>query len=395
MENQSTGLYPLVKKVSLWLIGVFAVIIFINKAWENLDAGEIAVIQSPISGNLTVAMTPGWVWQGGGTITKYKRSNQLWFDPKESDGATPINVGFNDFGQGAVFGSVRWYMPSNQKDILKLHQDYGTQEAIEQKLIKQAITKGLFFTGPLMSSKEAVSEKKTALLTYSEDQANNGIYRTRAIKNKDTLIDSNSKLLEIVYKNGIPQVVKASDVDVYGVVLSNLTISKIDFSGPVTKQIEDQQKLVMAVQTSKATAQKAIQDAITTKANGEASAAKAKWEQEVIKAKLVTKAEADKEVATLDVQTALLKKQKLILEGEGEAAKKRLAMQANGALEQKLATYEKVQKYWAENIPKYQGNWVPTYMSGGTGAGNAGFNFMELMSAKAARDLGLDMSNKK
>lgn len=386
----------LLKKISLWIVAVIVAVLFVNKAWENLDAGEIAVIQSPISGTLTVETSPGWIWQGGGNVTKYNRSNQLWFSTEEGEGTSAaIKIGFNDFGEGKVSGSVRWYMPASQKDILLLHRDYGTQESIEQKLIKQAITKSIYMSGTLMSSKEAVSEKKSALLIYAEDQANNGIYKTRAIKNKDTLAD-NTKLLEVVYaKSGAPQVIKASDVAVYGVTLSNLTINNIEFSGPVTKQIADQQKLVMAVQTSKATAQKAIQDAITTKAKGEANAAKAKWEQEVIKTKLVTQAQAAKDVAELAVQTASLNKQKDILEGEGIAAKKRLVMQADGALTQKLATYEKVQKFWADAFQNYGGNLVPTYVSGGGGSGNAGFNFMELMSAKAAKDLGLDLNNKK
>jgi hypothetical protein len=137
-------------------------------------------------------------------------------------------------------------MPTNKESVLKLHSDYGTQESIEFKLIKQAVTKAIYMSGPLMSSKEAVSEKKTALLTYTEDQANNGIYRTRAIATKDTLSDTNTKLLEIVYKDGKPQIVKASDVAIYGVTLSNFTINEITFSDAVTKQIANQQRLVMS-----------------------------------------------------------------------------------------------------------------------------------------------------
>jgi hypothetical protein len=381
--------------------GILAVILAFN-CFEDVSAGEIAVIQSPVTGALTVVTTPGWAWQGGGTVTKYKRSNQLWFSNKEDEGGSTngaIKIGFNDFGEGTVSGSVRWYMPTNTEHILKLHRDYGTQESIEIKLIKQAVTKAIYMSGPLMSSKEAVSEKKTALLTYTEDQANNGIYRTRAITTKDTLsADANTKLLEIVYKNGIPEIIKPSDVATYGVVLSNFTINEIIFSGTVTKQIADQQKLVMSVQTSKANAQKAIQDAITTMKQGEADAAKAKWEQEVIKAKIVTEAQARKDVAVLDVQTAELRKQKDILEGEGIATKKRLIMQADGALDQKLQTYKEVQKYWADAFANYGGSLVPQFVSGGNGGangGNAGLNFMELMSAKAQMDLSLNLNNKK
>lgn len=395
MENLISN----IKKFALIIGVVIGGIVLVSNLFENINAGEIAVIQSPVTGELSVVTSPGWCWQGGGTVTKYQRSNQLWFSNKEDEGGSgAIKIGFNDFGEGTVSGSVRWYMPLNKEHVLKLHRDYGTQESIEFKLIKQAVTKAIYMSGPLMSSKEAVSEKKTALLTYTEDQANNGIYRTRAIASKDTVSDTNTKLLEIVYKNGTPEIIKPSDVATYGVVLSNFTINEITFSDAVTKQIADQQKLVMAVQTAKANAQKAIQDAVTTMKQGEARAAKAKWDQEVIKARLVTEAQSRNAVAVLDVNTAEMRKKKDILEGEGIATKKRLIMQADGALDQKLQTYKEVQKYWADAFSNYGGSLVPTFVSGNgsnsNNGGNAGLNFMEVMSAKAQMDLALSLKNK-
>ena len=152
----------------------------------------------------------------------------------------------------------------------------------------------------------------------------------------------------------------------------------------------------MDVQTSIADAKKAEQRAITVAKNGEADAAAAKWEQEVIKAKAVTEAQQKLEVAKLERQAAEQNKMKNILEGQGEAERKRLAMQANGALEQKLETWLEAQRYWADALAKYQGNIVPSYVGGGSGTngGNAAFNFMEIMGAKAAKDLSLDLKNK-
>jgi hypothetical protein len=37
---------------------------------------------------------------------------------------------------------------------------------------------------------------------------------------------------------------------------------------------------------------------------------------------------------------------------------------------------------------------VPYYQSGGSNSGNGGINFMELMGAKAAKDLSLELRNK-
>jgi hypothetical protein len=181
----------------------------------------------------------------------------------------------------------------------------------------------------------------------------------------------------------------------YQIGLSGLSISAIDYDGAVEKQIQAQQSATMQVQTAMANSKKAEQDAITVAKQGEANAARAKWEQEVIKAKLVTEAQSRNAVAILDVNTAEMKKKKDILEGEGIATKKRLVMQADGALDQKLETYRIVQGYWANAFSNYGGSMVPQFMTGGNGSnGNAGINFMEIMSAKAAKDLSLDLKNK-
>jgi hypothetical protein len=94
----------------------------------------------------------------------------------------------------------------------------------------------------------------------------------------------------------------------------------------------------------------------------------------------------------LDAQTAGEVKRKLVLEGEGEAAKKRLIMEADGALDKKLEAYVAVNKGYADAIKSAApGAWTPQVSMGGNanGANNA-TQLVELMTAKAATELGLD-----
>src|SRR5262249_8545305 len=137
--------------------------------------------------------------------------------------------------------------------------------------------------------------------------------------------------------------------------------------------------------------------AITAAKQGEAEAAKAKWAQEVEKATAVTSAEKKRDVSALEVQTAENEKKAAILRGEGEATARKLVMSADGALDKKLETYEKVNSMYAEAIKGYSGSWVPSIvMAGPSGsAGSAGSGaqqLVNLLSAKTARDLSLDMS---
>jgi hypothetical protein len=60
------------KRIVLIVGGVLTLlvgIIAINFMYTNVDAGEIVVIQAPVSGELTVVTEPGWKWRGFGSVT--------------------------------------------------------------------------------------------------------------------------------------------------------------------------------------------------------------------------------------------------------------------------------------------------------------------------------------
>jgi hypothetical protein len=381
---------------------LITMVFIIPKLWEDVDAGEVVVIQDPFDGDLHVYKEPGFVWQAMGRATHYRKSNQFWFSAPKEEGDPNLSmpVKWNDGGHASISGSVRYDLPMEDKAIIKIHSIFGSQEALEIQLIKTNIEKSIFMTGPLMTSKESYAEKRNDLIYYIEDQASRGVYKTRQtdVKEVDPLTNEEKMVtkVEIVEKTpGQPVRQEESPIAAYHVRLYNISINGIEYDKTVEKQIQTQQQAIMNVQTAMANAKRAQQEAITVEEQGKADAAKAKWEQEVIKAKMVTEAESKKKVAELDVQTAELNKLKDIKEGEGIAAKKRLIMQADGALEQKLKTYESTQRMWAEAFSKFQGSIVPQIVTGnGAGSGNGATQFMDMMGMKAARDLSLDLRAK-
>ena len=67
-------------------------------------------------------------------------------------------------------------------------------------------------------------------------------------------------------------------------------------------------------------------------------------------------------------------------------------MNADGALDKKLDAYVEIQKAYASAIENYKGNWMPSSVSGGAAvAGSGAQQMIDLLSVKAAKDLGLDM----
>lgn len=377
-------------KIGGVVVGIIIAWAMVGNLWENLDAHQIMCIQSPIRGNLSWSTDAGWKWQGFGKITKYAKRSMARID---------YQIRFNDAGHGTVHGSIQFDMPMDKEHLDKIQAKYGSETAVKTQLLQTVINKCLYMTGPMMSSRESYAEKRSYLINYVEDQVANGVFRTitKDVQTKDPLSGQEKviSIVEIVIgKDGFPIRQEESVLKEFGIRAFNFSIEKLDYDKTVEDQITEQQKITMAVQTSIADAKKAEQSAITAEANGKAAAMTAKWDQEKLKAAAVTIAEKVRDSTKLMAEAAEYTKREQTLLGEGEGARKRAVMQANGALEFKGQLWLESQKYWADAFSKYQGSVVPQIQSVGNGisGGNGATQFMEMMGMKAARDLGLDMS---
>jgi regulator of protease activity HflC (stomatin/prohibitin superfamily) len=391
-----------------WFKGGLALVILIfviysaMNLFEHVDANEVMVIQSPL-GSLSIYTDAGIKWQGFGKVTYYQKRSQFSFSAKRNQGAEAdesLPVMFNDGGAARISGVISWEMPISREKVVRLHQLYGSQQAVEQQLIRPAVERAIYLTGPLMSSAEAYSARKPDLLRYFEDQARNGVYQMETISQKQpdpiTGVEKTVQVVQVAMdEKGLPRRQSTSQISEFGIVLLSPAIDSVEFEEKVKAQIGQQQANYMQIQTAKSQALQAEQAAITAQKNGEAEAAKAKWAQEVEKATAVTAAEKERDVAKLGVQTAELTKQRQILEGQGEAEKRKLVMAADGALDKKLAAYVETQKIWADAFSKHQSPLVPTVvMGGGSGNGvasNAATQFMDMLSVRAAKELALDL----
>ena len=374
------------------LLGTFALIIVLLVAvsgslFENVDAGKICVIQAPVSGELTIHFNQGLKYQGFGKVTNYNKETEYSFSSAVDKGERAdesISIRFNDGGKARISGSFRYELPHERDKMEQLHSKYGSQRAVDQELVRTVIEKAIYMTGPLMTSKQSSSEKRNDLLSFIEDQAKVGVYRTRVIEKKE--IDPLSgkektvAITELVTDSmGNIRRQDESPLSKFGINVYNLSLNQIRYDETIENQIAEQQ-------------------AIKAEAEGKARAATARAEQEVEKVKEVTQAEKKRDVAKLNMEAAEYYKQEQILKGEGDAQRKRLAAQANGSLEQKLEAYIQVQKNWAEAFSKSQQPFVPSVIMGGgesAGANSSAQTWMNMMMLQAARDLSLDMKVQK
>jgi hypothetical protein len=392
------------KKMLAGIIGLailIGVLLSLRSAFEFVEADEICIIQDPVDGDLHMYVEPGLYWQNFGTVTKYEKEFQYTFlIGGEDETDQSIKCRFNDGGHANISGSVRIKMPLTYEMMTRLHKLFNSQIAIEKQLIRPLIEKSVYMTGPIMSSKESYADKRNDLLYYIEDQIVNGVYKTTSkdVKEPDAITGElkTVKVVEIAQDTlGMPYRNEKSPLSLYSITVYNLSINEVKYDGTVEKQITEQQKIAMDVQTSIADAKKAEQNAIKIAKQGEANAAEAKWKQEVIKAQAITEAEQKAKVAEWAMKEADYYKQTQVLRAQADAEYKRAVMYADGGLTQKLATYEKVMAKYCDMIATYKGNWVPSIIAGGTGSGSGASGaeaLFQAMSVKTLRDLSLDMS---
>ncbi len=391
------------KQISM-LIGSLMAVVFITifgfNMFTTVGAGEIVVKQGIFDGHMEVWTQPGLYCQCFGKITQYPKSGHYWFSKTKTEGNTEdesIGVRFSDKGNGKVSGSLSFTLPTDSTAILKLHSTYNNMENVEHRLIRQVVTKSVYMSGSFMTSSESASERRPDLINFVTDQVSHGVYRIQGIEQKQLdILSGQEKIVRVIQpvsdpnKPGVFLREEASPLEDFGITVYNITINNIDYDDVVEKQFKAQQESLATVQTQMAQARTAEQRLLTTTSEGKAAAEKAKWEQEVEKTKAVTAAEQTRDVARLDLETANLQKQRDIALGEGEAKRRKLVMEADGALTQKIAAWTEVNKAYADAMSKQPQ--VPSVLMGGSGDKTGSTNdLFQLMAVRSARELSLDV----
>lgn len=381
-------------KVTAIICGVFALIVLcmMGSIGEDVKNEQIVVNQYPFSGKMSYWTEPGFKWQWFGSTTDYYKTQQFWFGGKDVEGnshGTPIKVIFNDASVGYIYGSLRVVLPTDVEHLKLIQTAYNGMDRLMNDLVAQNVVKVIYASGPLMSAFESYAEKKNDMVAYITDQLTYGVYKT-TVREED-VIDSFTgeskkvKVASLVADENAPNGYVRSEKSPftsYGVIIDQVSITEITYDDKVNQQIQTQQQANMSIQTKKAEALAAQQDAIKAEAEGKAAAAKAKWEQEKVKATEVTKAEQEREVAHLAAEKAEFDKKRIVAEGQAEAEANRLKVAA-GLTPQERAEWEyKTKVGVAEALSKTK--WPTIVMSGNQGGGS---NAMDVIALKQMTDL--------
>ena len=319
----------------------------------------------------------------------------------------PVATRFNDATEARVSGIVQYILPSSEKEMLSIHNAHRTPEALVQRRLAPYTKECLQSSSQLMSSEMHYSGGRAQMTQDYLDQLKNGTYLLSI--SETNIFDSTDNTSKRIYAVNIKRdtnsqpLRKFSSIKEYGITLGDAQITNVDYSDQVKQMLSKKIDAATQASISKQKLMTAEQQKLTAKAEGEKELTRIEYEQKQEQTKQVVAAQTLVELAKQDLakqdiarQAAEKEAAKIKILADANAYEKRTAMQANGALEQKLAAYKEVQKYWADALTNYQGNIVPLYQSGGNGpvGGNAFQQFMEMQNMKAMKDLNLNANTK-
>lgn len=369
------------KQLSLLVAGVVGLFLLIGVGRGLVgtnNAGFYQIKQAAVTGTMSVIDQPGSYLRLFADIHTYQISDMHYFSKSNLDGGSgdesnPIHVRFNDGGTADISGAIKYRLPADETKRLKIHQDFKSYEALKHDLIRQTVSEAMMQTATLMKAEESYSTRRSEFTSLVEDQIKNGIYETvsKEVKTKDA--DGNELVDHEVFvkrdDKGVPVIRKTSPLTQYGIEVVSFTIKDMDFDPTIEALIQKKKEAEQQKVVARANAEKAKQDAITAREQGNAKIATEKAEQDVQKIKEVTIAEKEFEVSQLRRKQAEQDAQASITKGKADAEVNRLKVQA-GLTPLERATIEKETAIGvASELAKVQ---FPSMMVlGGTGNSSA------------------------
>ena len=162
-RRQGGELSPKALKKFLLLVGsvLFVLLLAVGgcSSYHDVDAGEIVVIQTP-TGHMEVWDKPGWKFAPLATATRYKKSDQYHFMYAKNEKGGIVGVKdciatrFNDQGSASVCGTLSYDLPADHQTMLNLHKKFRSPSGILSRLVKPAVVRSVYNSGPLVSSRE-------------------------------------------------------------------------------------------------------------------------------------------------------------------------------------------------------------------------------------------------
>ncbi len=403
------------KAIILGVLGILGIILFaILNPFSWNDAGNRTVVERT-NGEQIVQFAPG-IFYAGFFAKEKEWPNQISVTYQEAAANLAIEdngievgqimIRFSDATTADVRGITQFILPSDEKEMILIHNTHRTPQSLVVKRLAPYTKECLQSSAQLMSSEKHYGGGRAQMAQDFLDQLKEGVYLL--VTEENLVFDSLEMEKKRVYqteiqfdkKTTLPKR-KLSSIKEYGITVADAAITDVDYEDKVDEKLV---KIIDAVTKSSISKQElmtAQQQTLTAKAKGEQALVEIEYQQKQEQTKQVVEAQTKVKVAEQDklqqkiaYEGSILEAKKIKELADANAYAKQRIMQADGALEMKLNAQVEVQKVWADAFSKYTGAVVPQIQTGGGQTTNGALNFMEIMTAKTAKDFALDMKNK-
>ena len=351
----------------------------------------------------------------------------------------PQNIMFLDQVDANAQATVRFLIPTEKETFLRLAHEYRTPENLLRTALIPAFKETLQANASLMGAEEYYSGGRTEFNTEFENQMVNGIYIVKreevtqqqlrrqkgtanvALGTDQEDFGDETRVVFVVNKvlddSGVPLRKSQRFVD-YGITVVDSRITQMNPNQRFVERMQLKQKASADRAIAREQRIQEEEQRLLAISRGEREVAerqaKAKVEQiqatteaDTSKQLAITEATKLKEQAAIERETAKINLEKAEIEAktrrtlaDAEAYQKRVILQADNALAQKLEAETEIQKIWADAFAKRN---VPQYVFGGgaagggtpTGSDSEARMFMQLLTLDAAKRLNYDRDVKK
>lgn len=404
------------KRILIPVLTIAVIITQLNSIFFYSEAGYSYLVQYA-TGRQTAVLSPGWKLKLYGEVTPFKKVMTVRFTKKDIQASgrdLPIAIRFNDAVTADVSLAVRFRLPEDAETFKTMAVEFRSQTNLVANALMPTIREVVRNSGRMMSAQAYISGKGGEFEQAVQSQLESGIYilGTREINttdstqqitnNSDRTVNNRRTVRYEVYikedkdKNPIR---KIHPLKQYNIFIAQTAVENVDPEKKFKEMLGKQRDAAADASVEKQMAQKAeykkqriIAEGETQKAEIRVSKEKEQIETLINAETQLKEAEIREKTEKAGLEADRLKAKRIEVIAAAEANKKRKIMLADGALDKKLATFEKVHANYAEAIKGSQ--IVPSVVIGGdskSGGKNA-TDLVNLLTAKTAMDLGLKLN---
>lgn len=428
IKNLGGGVLALLSTVTILLGG-----------FSYNDAGYCQHIRT-IFGNESATCSTGWYFSGWGDSTEYPHfitvAHTADGDAAGSNINPPYTVRTSDNWNGAVTQTTRFAIPQDDAQFLEMARAMRSPERLVTSLLRPAVTASLDSVANLFTMEEyyaggqrdqfktefqdAITQGR-ARVRQTQVFRDSGVYNpnTAAANDLDEVADDGGTVGETQQRRIVMEMVRDSSGNViriphdyveYGITVASAILEQLDPDDRFEQQIEARRQAASRRIIAQEERREQEEQRLLAIQRGETNIATRQAEAEVEQIERTTNAETERQLAIIAAnqrreeaeiarQTAAIQLEQARIEAETQqtladaaAYERRVILEADNALSQRLEAWVQAQEYWANaaaqiNVPQ-------TVFAGSEGsAGNAlgtVEQFMQLMTVNAAQEIGLN-----